>query len=325
MKKLLGLALAFVIGCSSYNSDYKLENASKVVQATGQIASLTGSKKSLEETLFEDAEDGKLDMDFEKAVFIASGCKDFMVDFYRKEVNIFLKEIIDSVENKTDKLERAKLIAKKIREKTKYKLFEYRFHYLANKGIRQGNCLGLTILFNLACERDGIKSGFQNTLTHSFPYAEVDGKRTYLDLTTDTLLPDKSDLEDELIYEPSKLDIVAQLYCIKAAGLSREGKMEEAKAIYKKGLKVCPRNSHILENLVKINEGLNDEEAARNMDLYIKEYPELPQLYVYKTRILLRLEKYKDAVSCLKKSLEIKKDSEVENWIKRTSEEHLKK
>ncbi|MFH1711588.1 MAG: hypothetical protein ABH840_04715 [Nanoarchaeota archaeon] len=322
MRKLLGLALAFVVGCSSYNTDYKIENLHKNYQSTEQTRL---SKKSLEETLFEDAKDGKLDMGFERALFIASGCEDFMADYYTKEVDVFLKEVIDSVKIRNDKLERARLIAKTIKEKTKYKLFEYRFHYLANREIRQGNCLGLTILFNLACEKDGIKSGFMNTLTHAFPYVEVDGKKTYFDLTIDTLAPDKKDLEDEFIYEPSKLDVVAQIYCIKGASLSKEGKIGEANAVYKKGLKINPKSLHILENLVRMNEWLNDGEAARNMDLYIAAYPELPHLYGYKARILLRLKRYEDAVSCLKKSLEIKRDSGVENWIREIREKHLEK
>jgi len=322
VKKSIGLALALVAGCSS-NLNYKVEDHIEVKEEK-QKTSLTNSGKCLEKTLFEDASDGRLDMDFEKALFVASGCEDFVADCYKKEMDKFVEEIVGSSKNEKDDLGKARSIAKEIKDKTKYKLFEYRIHYLANKGIRQGNCLGLTILFNLACEKARIKSGFMNNLTHSFPYVEINGKKTYLDLTTDDLAPDKSDLEDEFVYEPSKLDIVAQIYCIKAASLSREGKLEEANLIYKKGLRINPKNTHILENLVKMNEFLNDGEACKNMDLYIKAYPEIPQLYVYKARILLRLEKYEDALSFLNKSLELKKDSEVEDWIKEIRKEHLK-
>ncbi|MBU3913695.1 MAG: hypothetical protein KKE50_06400 [Nanoarchaeota archaeon] len=324
MKNLAGFVLGlFLSGCSLYDkfSDLNpVDYNSQTVQATQQSI----PRKSLEESLFEDAEDGKLDMNFERALLIASGCEDVMVEFYKREIDVFLKEVIDSVSER-DAGKRARLIAKEIKNKTKYKLFEYRFHYLANKGIRQGNCLGLTILFNLACERDGIKSGYACTFSHAFPYVEISGKRMHLDLTTETLEPEKSDLEDEFLYSSFKLDILAQIYCIKGAGMSKMGRINEAREVYNKGLRIWPKNKHLLENLVRGIELLNDEQAGRDIDRYISAYPELPQIYAYKARILLRLKKYEEAVSCLNKSLEIKKDAEIEDWIREIREEHLNK
>lgn len=318
---IAGIALGLFLsacGCS-------YDKISPVSEITTELRKEAG-RKSYEEILFEDARDGRLDMNFLDAVFIASGCEDAVVEYYRKELDKFALEIAENASARgVNETEKARQICSEIRNKTFYRYLEHRIHYLANSGIRWGNCFGLSILFNLACERAGIQSGVICNFSHAFNYAKINGKLIYFDATMEDLTPEEEHIQNEFSYEPSRLDIISQIYCLRGAGLSNAGKVEEARKEYEKALRVFPKNKHNLENLVRINEGFDDERALEAMNRYVSEYPKLSSLHIYKARILLRMGKYEDAVSSLKDAGKIEKNEDIEKWINEIKEEHLGK
>lgn len=235
-------------------------------------------------------EEEKTKTSLEREALIAGDCPEIMAEWYEKELNKFASDLAIQAAVAQSDLGRARLLAAEINKTTDFHLFEYRLHYLSNPGIRFTNCTLSSILFNNACRKLGIKSGFMLNLTHMFNYVEVNGKRVYVDSTTENSEPCEEDLNQEELHEASYEEVISSVYGIKGAVLEAEGKVIQAEKTYKTGLSVYPRNQSILENLVKMHLNFGEyQQALENLDLYMQAYPDSEQLKKHRKDLLERL------------------------------------
>ena len=313
------LSFLLFAGCCSQQSYYNLQPAqlpqpvqwpaSQPVQKRGEIKNL----KSLEESLFEDCSDGKLDMPMERAALIASGLDDTTV--YERAFEKLSGEIINDVNKKKYEsgLERAIETGVQINSRVRHDYPGSRFDLTINPYFARGNCITFSILFDLLCKRQGIKSGIvvNDKQSHAFNFVEALNRKIYIDL----VLGGKNFQQYEYMvkdsHEACSREIISHIYHAQAVQAMHQGEIKQSDRFMVRGLRVYPKNQKILEQYVLVCRISNPEESLRRMDYYITQYPDIPSLYIFKAHLLVELGRYKEAEDSLDKAIKLDGSEEL--------------
>ena len=332
IKILLNLSAFFFIFCSSCFSQMRLQFP----------------KGSLEEALFEDAQDGRFNrLGLEQAVLIASGVTQADLLKYIQKIDSIQNHISLSWPMKRlSRLKRAQIILYFLHQTTFrfYNPVATEIQSVLDQGIY--NCVSSTMLFNILCERFGVRTGGIEIPTHLYSVIlDPDSPSGHVEVQTTVVqgFMIRNMSKDEFIFDPkiqtwhgkrqvNGVSLIAVIYYNRGIYWIREKNFEKALPYYQRAYALDP-NFPTLTSLVaelytgsgnQFFESENYSKASQIYEqgfLFLKSRHDVASLAALRKNLcaslineaneMIKIKRWEKAQSLLKQALKLGPDQET--------------